>query len=471
MKTVSDISITSRLLQGRRSDASVVISAAVRPELGGLRDGDSVQAALSPGALDMGNYASVAGAITAVTPAVMINGVERDVADGVTFSDIVSVTITATDTAGNARMFDAGAQVVSGLAPVAETAPVITGTPAAGSIVTIIQGTYVGTPAPVVTGTLTLDGVDVTSSLSGSDYVIPASATLASVLVYSETGGNGVEPDAEQSTSVTVVAADTALLDIHSGAVGAWSLRKLSASTTDVVRVRRSGDNAEADFTADAVADGLLASWVGSGNDGFVVMLFDQSGNGQTAVQAAPGKQPTVVANGVLVTDGGKPSVLYSLARETSLTLPSGVHSLSSEPSKTIISVFNLMNTVEFARPYYFGSGGSSNITLRTGTSTSILTFNGFSNTVTFDLIPGTKYIVWAEDLSGTQSVYVDGALRGSNMSGGTRISNEAQIGGYLTSNFWDGTIAEVLFYPSDQSSDRAGIEQNLADYYGSSSA
>lgn len=468
MKIVSDISTTSRLVQGRTSGVPIVISATVRPLLGSLRDGDSVQIALSPGALDAGNYASIAGAIDAVSVSVSINGATADVTDAVFISDTVSVTVSVTDTAGNARLFDAGAQVVSGLAPVAQTAPVLTGTPAPGAAVTITQGTYAGTPVPTVTGTLTLDGVDVTANLSGSDYAIPTGATPGSVLAYAETGINGVDPDATQGTSVTIVAAENALLDAYPGAIGAWSLRKLSGSIDDVVRVRRSSDNAAADFTADAVADGSLVAWVGPGNDGFVVTLYDQSGNGHAAVQPATGKQPKVVENGVLVTDGGKPSILYSLARETSLTLPSGVYSLSAEPAKTIISVFNLMNTVEFARPFYFGNSGSSNITLRTGTSTSILTFNGFSNTVSFDLASGTRYIVWAEDLSGTQSVYVDGALRASNMSGGTRPSNEALIGGYLTSNFWDGTISEVIFYPSDQSTVRAAIETDLADHYGS---
>jgi hypothetical protein len=467
MKIVSDISITSRIVQGRGSGAPVVISATVRPVLGSLRDGDSVQLALSPGALDAGNYASTEGAITAVTVDVTINGLAADIADGVAISDTVSVTVTVTDAAGNARLFDAGTQVVSGLAPVAETAPIITGTPAPGAAVTITQGTYAGTPAPTVTGTLTLDGCDVTADLSGSDYTVPSSATLGSVLAYAETGVNGVYPDATQGTSVTIVAAETALLDAYPGAIGAWSLRKLSGSISAVVRVRRSNDSAEADFAADAVADGSLVAWVGSGNDGYVARLFDQSGNGHAAVQPVTGKQPKVVDNGVLVTDGGKPSVLYSLARETSLTLPVGVHSLSSEPSKTIISVFNLMNTVEFARPFYFGSGGSSNITLRTGTSTSILTFNGFSNTVSFDLTSGTRYIVWAEDLSGTQSIYVDGVLRASNTSGGTRSSNDALIGGYLTSNFWGGTISEVISYPSDQSSARSVIENDLVEHYG----
>jgi hypothetical protein len=52
------------------------------------------------------------------------------------------------------------------------------------------------------------------------------------------------------------------LLDEYTGAAAGYSLRKLSVNTTDVVRVRRSSDNAEADFTAAEVADGTLENWV-----------------------------------------------------------------------------------------------------------------------------------------------------------------------------------------------------------------
>ena len=122
-----------------------------------------------------------------------------------------------------------GAEIVAA-APVSQTAPVITGTPAPGGTVTITTGTYSGTPAPTVTGTLTLDGVDVTADLSGLDYAIPASATPGVVLAYSETAGNGIAPDAQQAVSVTVVAAETALLDTYPGAAGAWSCASCPAA-------------------------------------------------------------------------------------------------------------------------------------------------------------------------------------------------------------------------------------------------
>jgi len=52
------------------------------------------------------------------------------------------------------------------------------------------------------------------------------------------------------------------ILDIYGGAAAAYSLRSLSKDTIDVVRVRRSVDNAEADFTAREITNGTLENWV-----------------------------------------------------------------------------------------------------------------------------------------------------------------------------------------------------------------
>ena len=55
------------------------------------------------------------------------------------------------------------------------------------------------------------------------------------------------------------------ILDIYGGAAAAYSLRSLSKDTIDVVRVRRSSDNAEADFNPTEITDGTLESWVNAG--------------------------------------------------------------------------------------------------------------------------------------------------------------------------------------------------------------
>ena len=84
------------------------------------------------------------------------------------------------------------------------------------------------------------------------------------------------------------------ILDFAPGAAAAYSLRNLSLSyNSPVVTVRRSTDDAEADFTASEVSDGTLAGWAGA--DGFVKQWWDQSGNARHATQTTAGYQPQIV--------------------------------------------------------------------------------------------------------------------------------------------------------------------------------
>ena len=98
------------------------------------------------------------------------------------------------------------------------------------------------------------------------------------------------------------------LLNQYPGAAAAYSLRKLSSAVSNVVRVRRSSDNAEQDFTAAEVSDGTLESFCGVG-DGFVVRIYDQSGNGKDLINTTNAQQRKIVDTGVLVTEGGEPAL------------------------------------------------------------------------------------------------------------------------------------------------------------------
>ena len=192
MKAVADISITSRFLQPRGPGTPIVITATVSPALGSLRDGDSVQAALSPGALDTGSYASTAGAITAVSATVTINGAAAALADVVRFDDVVNVSITVSDAAGNTRDFNAGTQTVQGIAPTLAASDSLS-----GRTLTITVDSTTGTPAPTTALTaLTLDGVDVLGDATGTgpwSYEVPDSAdgqTIAGTRVFNQSGGS-----------------------------------------------------------------------------------------------------------------------------------------------------------------------------------------------------------------------------------------------------------------------------------------
>jgi hypothetical protein len=278
----------------------------------------------------------------------------------------------------------------------------------------------------------------------------------------------GSTPINKAYLGATVVTAASFLLDLHPGALAAYSMRRLSSSVSDVVEVRRSGDGAEASFTPEEVADGTLAAFCGSG-DGFAVRFYDQSGNGNHAFQNTAGNQPKVVSGGSLTTLNAMPAPIYTEANGSQMVLPAGVHSLAGSSDKTLITVARAdSGGTGFNRTVYIGQAGSSKVTFRFSQSeTSVLTFNGFSNTVDFQMSNDQPYIAWSHDLSGAQEVFLNGSLIAGNADGGTNSADEARLGGYLDSNFWNGPLAEMIMYPSDKSANRGAIEAELSAFYG----
>jgi len=100
------------------------------------------------------------------------------------------------------------------------------------------------------------------------------------------------------------------LLDTYTGAAAAYSLRTIKSSTTKVVRVRADVvGQPEQDFTAAEITDGTLATFVGAGNNGYVVTWYDQSGLGNHATQGTASNQPQIVASGVVITENGMPAI------------------------------------------------------------------------------------------------------------------------------------------------------------------
>lgn len=103
------------------------------------------------------------------------------------------------------------------------------------------------------------------------------------------------------------------LLDDYPNVAGnSYSLRNLKSTTTNVIRVRRSTDNLESDFSASDITDGTLASFCGEGigKDGFVVKWYDQTG-GDNLKNTAALEQPKIVEDGAVILENGKPCVKF----------------------------------------------------------------------------------------------------------------------------------------------------------------
>jgi hypothetical protein len=118
-----------------------------------------------------------------------------------------------------------------------------------------------------------------------------------------------------------------ALLDRFPGAAAAYSLRNLvGTSNPSVVRVRRSSDNTEQDFTAAQVTDGTLTTFCGAG-DGFVRTWYDQSELGNHAQQSSSASQPQIVSGGQLLTKNTRPTIVFD---GTNDFLDTGSHKLGN---------------------------------------------------------------------------------------------------------------------------------------------
>jgi hypothetical protein len=130
-------------------------------------------------------------------------------------------------------------------------------------------------------------------------------------------------------------------------ALAAYSLRKLSTAYTGAaIRVRRSSDNAEADVAFDG--SGLVSATsvvtikvVGTSGltlnstqsfstfyasaNGFVSILYDQSGKGYNATQTTAANQPQIVASGVITTSSflnNKPCLTFDASAGRYMTIP-----------------------------------------------------------------------------------------------------------------------------------------------------
>jgi len=242
------------------------------------------------------------------------------------------------------------------------------------------------------------------------------------------------------------------LLDTYSGAAAAYSLRPLSTSTTSVIRVRRSSDNTEQDFTAKQITDGALVSFCGTG-DGLVTTWYDQSGNGNDATQTTASDQPRIVTAGVLVTEDGFVSI-NSVGSNDAL--------FASGLDISNFTVFSVAKAIGAATGWEIY--GSSDRRIWSPADGMGFYENGDTLYTYTANTMGSHTTVYSTD---TVSSFYNGSLAGSSSVSGVTNSyllillNDKSLGN-------EGSyLSELILYPSDQSANREAIEANIASYYG----
>jgi len=257
------------------------------------------------------------------------------------------------------------------------------------------------------------------------------------------------------------------LLDLYPATV-AYSLRKLRTSVTNVVRVRRAGDNLEDDFTADEVANGTLTAWVvaGSGTqNGAITTIYNQGTGGSTydAIQTSVAFQYGIVLSGILQTMNSFPAIDSLNQRPYNVTRLDGI--------KTILGVNRLksLNVINYLMFNNSGIGQVGGI-FQGGTFSGVNGLGGFDN-VNIRSITGENLLqklgYW-NMRSGDIYVSENGSAETNLGSFASSLSMDGVLGRSLNGGVYSYAIfQEMIFFTTDESANKAAIETNINDYYG----
>ena len=244
------------------------------------------------------------------------------------------------------------------------------------------------------------------------------------------------------------------LLDTYSGAIAAYSLRDLASASVGsaVVRVRRSSDNTEQNFTATQIIDGTLVTFTGA-NDGFVTTWYDQSGNSNNAAQTAAANQPKLVSSGVVELDGGKPCLSYDTTGNDSLNFGTRL--------TDVRSVFQVWNKGNSSSQFMFFLGDVSSSDYH-GTTNNIL----HSYYSSADVRNGANYVNSVlENFTTTLKPTTQTLISMISVSSTNNVSSIAKDRSN-NGRSWKGKMQEAILYNIDQTSNRVAIDANIMSYY-----
>lgn len=279
------------------------------------------------------------------------------------------------------------------------------------------------------------------------------------------------------------VPAFTGILDTYSGAAAAYSAaRRLSSTYTGaLIRVRRSSDNTEQDigYTAGNVLDESALNTFCSGTNGFVTTWYDQSGNALNVTQTTAANQPKVYdsSTGVL-TENSKPTLKFDGSND----FFSGGDILDFDSNQYFSTSYaNILATDStlFAKTV-FAAANSRYAVYHTGGS---LTFditgsNGSSYGTSYAMSVDEKLYTFQFTNNGsvsTSKIFLNNTELSSAPVGSVTSLNSTYrflIGAYNnatdTGELWylNGNYSEAIFYLSNQSSNRTGINTNINTFY-----
>jgi hypothetical protein len=299
-------------------------------------------------------------------------------------------------------------------------------------------------------------GLSISSEDSSTNGITLLVSALGARLA--EDGGTIENPSCMQQDLADLVAEaapfTTGLLEFYPGAAAAYSLRQLRRSVFPyAIRVRKS-DDTEQDigFNSNGELDTNALLDFADNGDAWVAVWYDQSSSGNDAEQTSTALQPQIVSNGSVVTDNGLPAMSFDA------------------------QYFSVSAAATFAQPntYFFVANnvsGSSDFLDGIGPSLRNLSdivsgvhrmYAGVSFNSSFSVTNNQQFLRYSMFDGSNSEISVDGAIVQTGNVGAQDLNSNYILG----SNLADIKMQEVVFYNSDQSANRTGIESNINDFY-----
>lgn len=244
----------------------------------------------------------------------------------------------------------------------------------------------------------------------------------------------------------------------------AFSVRKLrSAYSGSALRVRRSSDNSEQDigFSGNNLDTASMESFVGGGNNGFVVTLYNQSTNASCDMtQATAARQPKIVSSGATITgSNGKPAIQFASVSNWRLggtiPVPSAI---------TFSTVFSLSDTTYY-KNIIGATGTGIEYRINATPGYPYIGRDGGSGVAGTNSV-ATNWVCLAVSSTTTNQVFrKNAAADGTGSASFTFTGNMTRIGSASADNqYFNGYLSELTIFPSALSTatmDTAQANQN----------
>lgn len=368
---------------------------------------------------------------------------------------------------GNSQLtsWSGATDIDGGNLPSNTVAPAITGTAQEGQTLTCSTGTWSG--SPTYTYQWKRNGNNIGGATS-STYLV-ALADVGQNILCTVTATNFVGSATADSNTVVPISAFTGLLDTYSGAAAAYSLRRLSSTYTgNLIRVRRSSDNAEQNIgynTNNVLDTTALLSFVGSG-DGFVTTWYDQSGNTKNATQTTAANQPIIVSAGVVELNNSLANLKFSqdfLSIGTQVNL-TGQHYMVYVGNSTNVEQSTSAGMI------YYNANNDPSIRIGAGDNgRGILSYYNGAYQVNAETDVQLYSIITHAMTGSFTSTFYRNATQVATGSAAGALGNVTSffIGTYSgASDTRNGNCQELIVWASDQSSNRTGITNNINGFY-----